>query len=119
MNYEVKYLKYKTKYLNLKRNNNKHKQFGGVYGVPDELKADWQLANLGGHQNCGIFISNKPENAKKIIKCTGMGSEKNDKGLFPSNEINKIMHIFPQVYSENQYTDPNNSSTKNTVPSRR
>ena len=32
MNYEVKYLKYKTKYLKLKNNNNNtHKQFGGVY----------------------------------------------------------------------------------------
>jgi len=90
MNYEVKYLKYKTKYLKLKNNNNNtHKQFGGVYwpdSVPYELKADWQLVNLEGRTNCGIFISDKPENTKKIIKCT-CRSGKNIKSKYILKEL--------------------------------
>jgi hypothetical protein len=82
MNYQEKYLKYKLKYIALKR------QLGG-------FKLDlteWRSISTSGEQNCGIYISDKY--LDYIVKCERMINTDNIKHI---NEINSQKQLFPKI----------------------
>jgi hypothetical protein len=83
-NYKEKYLKYKSKYLDLK------KQTGGnLCDFENWIKLDTNPGQL----NCGIFLHKT--NPKLIMKC---GESESDKSMWV-NEINSKAHLFPIIYS--------------------
>lgn len=102
-----KYNKYKIRYLNLKNNDRKLMNGGGLikYENLDFLK-DWEKINTMGQNNCGIYLSDK--HPKRILKCVTSGTSGST-----ITEVNKLLsiknyHIFPDIH--NIYEKENGNS---------
>ena len=90
-NYSKKYLKYKSKYNQLKH------QIGGIYTLNLE---EWSKIENSGQKNCGIFLSSIYP--KYLLKC-GTNSEK----ISWVNEINDIVQLFPKMINNTKIGEDN------------
>jgi hypothetical protein len=93
MNYYNKYLKYKTKYLELIN------QTGGIYKFNYN---EWKSINNSGQQNCGIFINEKYPDY--IVKCTTNINMNNIKIANKSKLFPKIINILKRTQKKTTTT---------------
>ena len=102
MDHNLKYLKYKSKYLNLKHK----KQHGGMTVIDredDSFLSEYSSVKNSGQKNCGIFLNNNKD-IKKIIKCenpdtTFFNLIENIKKKYPNYTI------LPEIYNIYKYND--------------
>ena len=87
-----KYIKYKNKYINLKKYMVDNFTGGTICDF-----TDWKEIKNAGQHNCGIFVNKK--NPDIIMKCALEKDEKNEDVI----EINKKTQLFPKIYDHCTY----------------
>jgi hypothetical protein len=97
MDYKSKYLKYKTKYINLQN------LYGGANKnkTTSEIIYGYEKISNKGTQNCGVYINYK--DPKKILLCnnSNLSREQND---FLHNDNNDLK-IYPKLYESYESKD--------------
>jgi hypothetical protein len=101
-NYFIKYMKYRAKYLELKKNFNQ--KGGAIFQANDNFLSNYTKIPNSGQQNCGIYLSN---DNRKIIKCGGSYSSKLQEMLENINKNYPNYKIFPKIYNVYEYDNNN------------